>query len=138
LFILSFWNQRKAARIFLYAAIAIVAVYSGHRYVDFIRSEPTENICPMLSLIKPEIAQTVWVHPCSVAQVESLPEPLPATHVLLETKRKMLQPEGRVWILWTNISDDYGHQRLEEMRLRALSWQIIHEGPGRGLALAEF
>jgi hypothetical protein len=137
-FILSFWGARKMASGFLYAAIAIVVVYSGHGYLDFVRAEPRENIRPMLSSIRPEIAQTVWVHPCSVAQVESLPEPLPVAQVLIETKRKAQEPEGRVWILWTNLSDDYCQQRLDELRSRALTWQVVHEGPGRGLALADF
>jgi hypothetical protein len=138
LFILGSYSERKSAMIFLYSAIGIVSVYSGHRYIDFIRSEPRENIRPMLSLMKPEIANTVLVHPCSVAQVESLPEPLPVERVVFESKREPPLPGGRAWILWTNLSDDYCREWLNDARSRALSWQVIHEGPGRGLALAEF
>jgi hypothetical protein len=138
LFILSCYKARKAAMIFLYCAIGIVIVYSGQRYIDFIQSEPRENIRPMLSLIKPEIANTVLVHPCSVAQVESLPEPLPVERVVFESRREPPPPGGRAWILWTNLSDDYCREWLNDARARALSWQVIHEGPGRGLALAEF
>jgi hypothetical protein len=138
LFILSFWGKRKAALIFLCAAIGIVIVYSTHRYIDFIRTEPSENIRPMLLLIKPELANTILVHPCSVAQVESLPDPLPVERVLLQTKRQLPQPGERAWILWTNLSDDYCREWLDVARSSALSWQVIHEGPGRGLALAEF
>ena len=37
-----------------------------------------------------------------------------------------------------NITDEYCHEWLNEARSRALSWQVVHQGPGRGLALAEF
>ena len=138
LFILSCCSKRKTAMVFLYVAIGIVVVYSGHRYIDHVRSEPRENIRPMLSLIKPEIANTLLVHPCSVAQVESLPDALPVERVVLGRKGESPPSVGRAWILWTNMSDDYCREWLKEARSRALSWQVIHEGPGRGLALAEF
>lgn len=138
LFILSFWSKRKAALIFLCAAIGIVIVYSAHRYIDFIRTEPNENIRPMLSLIRPELANTILVHPCSAAQVESLPGGLPVERVVLQTKRQLPPTGEKAWILWTNMSDDYCREWLDVARSRALSWQVIHEGPGRGLALAEF
>lgn len=137
LFVLGF-GLRRVVAMFLYAGIAIVIVYSGHRYIDFIRSEPPENIRPMLSLIRPDVANTVYVHPCSVAQVESLPEPLPVEHIELAGKRQLPVDGEKTWVLWTNISDDYCHEWLNEARSRALSWQIIHVGPGRGLALAEY
>jgi hypothetical protein len=92
----------------------------------------------MLPLIKPEIANTVWVHPCSVAQVKSLPEPLPVEEVLLNTRRNLPGPGQRVWVLWTHMSEGDCKERLEEIRSRALSWQVVHEGFSRGLALAEF
>ena len=138
LLVLGLTARRRPAAIFLYAAIAIVIVYSGHRYIDFIRSEPPENIRPMLPLIKAEAADTLYVHPCSVAQVESLPEPLPIGHIELAGKRQLPTHGEKTWILWTNISDNYCHEWLNEARSRAHSWQIIHEGPGRGLALAEY
>jgi hypothetical protein len=138
LFILTFWNRNKAAQVFLYAAVAITAVYSVHRYLDFMRTEPRENIRPMLSLMKPELAPTVLVHPCSAAQVKSLPDPLPFQQVVFENRDQLPQSIGRVWILWTNLSDDYCDRWLEHARSRALSWRVVHEGPGRGLALAEF
>jgi hypothetical protein len=138
LFILSSWSARKAALIFLYAAVGIVVVYSTHRYLDFIRTEPIENIRPMLPLINRELADTILVHPCSVAQVESLPEPLPVARVVLDTKRQAPHPGQKAWVLWTNLSDDHCRQWMDVARSSALSWQVIHEGPGRGLALAEF
>lgn len=138
LFILTVRAGRKAALFFLYAAAAVVTVYSVHRYVDFIRSGPVENIRPMLSLIKPDLANAVWVHPCSVAQVESLPEALPVERVVLQTRRQLPPPGEKAWILWTNLSDDYCREWLDEARSRALSWELVHQGPGRGLALAQF
>ena len=138
LFILSSWSGRRAALIFLYGAMGIVIVYSTHRYLDFVRTEPIENIRPMLSLINRELANTILVHPCSVAQVESLPEPLPVEHVVLDTKRQAPRPGQKAWVLWTNMSDDHCRQWTDVARARALSWQVIHEGPGRGLALAQF
>ena len=138
LFIVIYWRRRLSAMIFLFAALGIVIVYSAHRYVDFIRTEPTENIRPMLSLIKPELANTIFVHPCSVAQVESLPDRLPVERVELDTKRQAPKPGEKAWILWTDMSDVYCVRWLEVTRASASSWQVIHEGPGRGLALAEF
>lgn len=138
LLLLSLSARRKALIGVLYAVIAIVAVYSGHRYLDFISREPEENIRPMVSLIKPELANTLYVHPCSVAQVESLPERLPVERIELAGKRQLPAQGEKTWILWTNISDDYCHEWLNDARSRAKSWQIIHEGPGRGLALAEY
>jgi hypothetical protein len=138
LFLLTVWARRKAALIFLCGAIAIVTVYSVHRYVDNIRTEPRENIRPMLPLLKAEIANTAWVNPCSVAQVESLPDRLPVERVVLQTRRQQPPPGEKTWILWTNMSDDYCRDWLDACRSRALRWQVIHEGPGRGLALAEF
>ena len=132
------FGVRRVVAMLLYTGIAIVIVYSGHRYVDFVRSEPPENIRPMLSLINPEVANTIYVHPCSVAQVESLPDPLPVEHIELAGKRQLPESGEKTWILWTNITDEYCHQWLNEARSRALSWQVVHQGPGRGLALAEF
>lgn len=138
LFILSVRPSRKVSLVFLYCGIAIISVYSAHRYVRFITAEPIENIRPMLPLMKPELANTVWVNPCSIAQVESLPEPLPVAHVSLRGWQQSPLPGEKVWIVWTNMSDDRCREWLDDARSRAVSWQIIHEGPGRGLALAQF
>jgi hypothetical protein len=138
LLVIKRWGGRFGARVLLCIALTVVTVYSVHRYIDFMRSEPPDNIRVMLPLIKPEIANTVWVHPCSVAQVKSLPEPLPVEEVLLNTKRNLPEPGQRVWVLWTHMSEGDCKERLEEIRSRALSWQVVHEGFSRGLALAEF
>jgi hypothetical protein len=138
LFVLTFWGRRKSALFLLNLSIGIVLLYSVHRYVVFVQEGPYENIRPMLSLIRPEVSDTVWVHPCSVAQVKSLPYPLPVEHVLLNTRKQLPQPGKRVWILWTHMSDFHCRERFDEVRARALSWQTVHEGLSRGLALAEF
>ena len=137
-FVLGFWTKRKSVLLVLYLSIAIVAFYSVHRYVRFIQEEPAENLRPMLPLIKPEVANTVWVHRCSEAQVESLPEALPVGKVLLNTRGNLPEPGQTIWVLWTNMSDTYCQEQLNEVRSHAVSWQIVHEGPGRGLALARF
>ncbi|HSE37305.1 MAG TPA: hypothetical protein VLG74_08390, partial [Blastocatellia bacterium] len=138
LLVMKRWGGRFAARVLLGIALTVVTAYSLHRYIDFIMSESPDNIRVMLPLIKPEIANTVWVHPCSVAQVKSLPEPLPVEEILLNTKRNLPEPGQRVWVLWTHMSEGDCKERLEEIRSRALSWQVVHEGFSRGLALAEF
>ncbi|MCI0490005.1 MAG: hypothetical protein L0229_25720 [Blastocatellia bacterium] len=138
LFILTFWNRYKIARTFLYLCIVVVTMYPAHRYVKFIQDEPRENLRPMLSLIKSETANTVWVHPCSVAQVKSLPEPLPVQEVLFNTRKHLPPPGRKVWILWSHLGDGHCREELERVRSQALNWQLVHEGPGRGLALADF
>jgi hypothetical protein len=130
--------SRKPLVMFLYIAIAVVTVYSVHRYVSFIRTEPIENLRPILPLIKPEIANTVWVNPCSLEQVQSLPQSLPVDRVLRRAEDQLPQAGDRVWILWTNLSEDRCREWLDETRQHAVSWQVIQEGPGSGLALAQF
>jgi hypothetical protein len=138
LFILTLSNRRKLGLLFLYACTGIVTLYSTHRYITFVREGSPENIRPMVSLIKPEIAETLWVHPCSVVQVQTWPEPLPVENVLFGKKQELPQPGQRIWVLWTHLGDDYCRESLEKLRSQALSWQVIDEGPGRGLVLAEY
>jgi hypothetical protein len=85
-----------------------------------------------------DVADTLVVHPCSVAQVESLPDPLPVKNIVLSGRRQLPDKGEKAWVLWTNLSDDYCHEWLDEVRGRAISWQVVQEGPGRGLALAQF
>ena len=148
LFVLSFWKRRKAARGLIILFICVTLIYSVRTYARYLRSESAENLRPMLSLIKPEVANTVWVHPCSAAQVRALPEPLPVDHILFgkEAAGRGLtgadveapQPGQKAWILWSHMSGEACLKPLEQIRMRARSWQVIHEGPDRGLALAEF
>lgn len=138
LLVLDRWGGRRLTQIFLYACIAVVSLYSAHKYVRFVREEPPENLRVLLPMIKPELANTIWVEPCAEGQVRSLPDPLPVANVILETKSRDPRPGERVWIIWAGLSEDRCRKRLEEVRAKALSWQVVHEGPGRGLALAQF
>jgi hypothetical protein len=133
LFILTFWSRRKAPLIFLYLFLAILMFHSIRDYARFVRAEAPENIRPMLSLIKPEIANSLWVHSCSVAQVKSLPDALPVEQITGRPSKG-----DKVWVLWTHLGADNCRRELEQIRNQARSWQVIHEGPDRGLALAEF
>lgn len=135
---LSFSKGQRVAKLLLYLFIAVVMVHSIRSYAGFIRSEPSENLRPVLKLIDPNLSNTLWVHPCSVAQVRSLPDPLPVEEVLIGTDRKRSLQGKRVWILWSHLGDQPCRNQLQQVREQARSWEIIHEGPGRGLALAEF
>jgi hypothetical protein len=138
LYILTFWNLRKFGQLFLFSSIAVVVVYSTHRYIGFLKEKPPENLRPILSLINPSSSQTVWVHPCSQGQVKSLPDPLPVQEVITKTKNRLPEPGQKVWILWTHLSDGLCKDSLQELRSNAKSWQVVHESVGRGLALAEY
>lgn len=138
LLIVSLWGSRKLASAFLCACIGIVGLYSAHRYIRFAQVEPRENLRLLLPMIMPELANTIWVEPCAEGQVRSLPDSLPVANVILKTRDQDPPPGERVWIVWAGLSDDYCRKRLDEIRSKATSWQTIHEGPGRGLALAQF
>jgi hypothetical protein len=75
---------------------------------------------------------------CSVAQVRSLPDPLPVSRVVLATRQTRPQQGEKTWVLWTHLGNDDCVRQLELIRSTARSWQLVNEGPGRGLALAEF
>jgi len=136
-FILTQWRARQTVMALLYIFLAVLAVYSAREYARFVRAEAPENIRPMLSQIKPDIAGTLWVSSCSVAQVRSLPDEIPVQNIVMGDKH--YPPRGeKVWILWTHLGANRCVDELDEVRSRARSWQVIHEGYGRGLALAEF
>jgi hypothetical protein len=134
LFALS-WNKRKVAAFALCLFAGVVLFHSGRAYYRVAVSEPAENLRPLLPAINTEIANTIWVHPCSAAQVRSLPDPLPGEVVFGSDK---LQPAGKTWVLWSHLGNENCVKSLEAVRLKARSWQMVSEGPGRGLALAEF
>jgi len=134
LFALS-WNTRKAATIALYLFAGVVLFHSGRAYYRVAVSEPAENLFPLVPAINTEITNTIWVHPCSASQVKSLPDPLPGEVVFGTDK---LQPAGKTWVLWTHLGNEKCVNSLEAIRSRARSWRLVSEGPGRGLALAEF
>jgi hypothetical protein len=137
LFVLSYWNTGKAVTVLLYAFVAVVMFHSGREYGRFVRSEAPENIRPLLPIIQSGIASTLWVHSCSVAQVRSLPNPLPVQEVVLGTQGHP-QRGAKILVLWTHLGAESCRKELDQLRGEAHSWQILHAGPDRGLALAEF
>lgn len=137
LWILGRAKQRAGtAAILLFSGIAIV--YGGRNYWRFVHAEPAENLRPVLSLIVRDTANTVWVHPCSVAQVRALPEPLPVGQVVFGSETETPKPGARVWILWSHMAEGNCVRQLERVRSQAKTWEIVHKGPDSGLALAEF
>jgi hypothetical protein len=129
------WNKRNAATIALYLFAGVALFHSGRAYYRVAVSEPAENLVPLVPAINTEITNTIWVHPCSASQVKSLPDPLPG-EVIFGTDK--LQPAGKTWVLWTHLGNEKCVSSLEAIRSRSRSWQVVSEGPGRGLALAEF
>jgi hypothetical protein len=123
---------------FLWLVVGVVWFHSVGAYARLLMTEPAEDLRPVLSLIKAEEADAVLVHPCSVAQVHSLPDPLPVTRVVLATERTRLQPGERTWVLWTHLGNEDCVKEFDQLRARSRSWQVVHEGTGCGLALAEF
>jgi hypothetical protein len=137
-FILARWNRNKIVIAVFYALALVVTFHSMRELVRFIRAEPEENLRPVIARINPETANTVWVHICSVAQVRSLPEPLPVEEVLFGAENKMPPSGKRVWVLWSHMGADFCNRNMEQLKQRAEYWEVVHTGPGRGLALAEF
>lgn len=135
LFFHSAWNRRKVASIVLYVFAVVVLFHSARAYYRVASSEQAENLNPLLPAIDSQVASRVWVHPCSAAQVKSLPGPLPGEVVF---GSDAVQPAGRTWVLWSHLGNEQCVKSLEVVRWRARSWQTVSEGPGRGLALAEF
>ena len=136
LFIHSSWNRIRITSVILYIFVGVVLLHSGRDYLRLALSEPAENLRPLLPAIRTEIAGTIWVHPCSIAQVRSLPDPLPGDIVFATDEPH--PPPGKTWVLWTHLGNESCVRSLEQVRSQALSWQLVSEGPGRGLALAEF
>jgi hypothetical protein len=129
-------QQAATAAIVVFSGVAIV--YGVRTWLRFVRAEPAENLRPVVSLISNDVANTVWVHPCSVAQARSLPEPLPVVTVVFGSETETPKPGERVWILWTHLGEGSCVRQLEQVRLRARTWKIVYNGPDSSLALAEF
>ena len=138
LFVLTRWGRNKAVGVVFYLLIGVVLFHSIRQLTRFARAEPEENLRPVIALINREAADTVWVHPCSVAQVRSLPESLPAGEVLLGTEKRVPPRGQRVWIIWSHLGEESCRVRLEQLEQQAAVWEVVHTGPGRGLVLAEF
>jgi hypothetical protein len=131
-------RRQRATMCFVWLCTAVVAFHSIRAYARLVSSEPAENLGPVLSLIKADEADAVLVHSCSVAQVRSLPDPLPVGRVVFGNSRTRPEPGKKTWVLWTHLGNEDCVKELDQLRSFARSWQIVHEGPGRGLALAEF
>ncbi len=127
----------KKGLIVVSAMAAIVFLHSGREYIRVLNSEPAENLNSVIPLIDPQIANKVVVSTCSVAQVRSLPEILPAQEVIFGFKAKQLKGE-RVWVLWSHLGADYCQEELEQFRSKALIWQVVKEKTDVGLVIAEF
>jgi hypothetical protein len=120
-----------------YIFIVVAVFHFGREYVRFLRSEPAEDLRPALEVVKPETADTLWVHPCSVVQVNALPQRLPVSRVLLGTEVQS-PPSGRCWVLWTHLGNEDCMRELERVRSLAVSWRVVQQGNEEGVAIAEF
>ncbi|HJQ70853.1 MAG TPA: hypothetical protein VKA70_17900 [Blastocatellia bacterium] len=138
LFVLARWDRNRAVAVASYVLIAVILFHSVRQLARFVRAEPEENLRPVIALIDRQAADTVWVHPCSVVQVRSLPDPLPAGEVLLGSEMRVPPSGRRVWIIWSHLGEESCRARLEQLQQQAGFWETVHTGPGRGLALAEF
>jgi hypothetical protein len=137
IFVSMVWSRRKVGLAALSVFVGVALFHFGREYVRFLRAEPAENLQPALSLLQREGADTLWVHPCSVVQVNALPHGVPVSEVLLGTEI-VSPPSGECWVLWTHLGNDDCRRELERVRSLAVTWQVVQQGPGRGLAIAEF
>ncbi len=131
-------RRQRTTLILVWLCVGVVGFYSVRAYGRLVTTEPAENLRPVLSLINPQEADAVLVLACSVAQVRSLPDPLPVSRIVLATRQTQPQQGEKTWVLWTHLGNDDCVKQLEQIRSRSRSWQVVDEGPGRGLALAEF
>ena len=83
LFVLTSWRTAKTTRFLAYGFTAIVLICAAGTYLKFNRAAQAEDLRTAISLINPEVANTIWVHPCSVAQVRALPGALSPARILL-------------------------------------------------------
>lgn len=135
--LLGLQKGKRVGLVMAWILAAVVARSTVRSYRHLAEAEPAENLRPVISLIKSNEADTVLVHNCSVAQVRSLPEPLPVSRVVVQTDTQP-KPGEKMWVVWTHLGADDCVKDLDRIRAQARSWQVVHEGPGRGLALAEF
>lgn len=120
---------------FLHGFLSLMAVATTLAFARFVISEPPENLRPMLATIRQTPVDTLWVHPCSVAQVQTLPEGLPVRNVLFGSEE--IPRHRRILILWTHPGGGCDRQ-LDALRMQSVFWKDLHTGRNRGLALAEF
>ena len=135
--LLTWLRRRVLVQMFVLAALASVSIYSVHRFVQFTRSAPPEDIRDILPLMKPQVADTVWVEHCSVVQVKALPMALPVSQVIYGSKKGLPPPGSKVWVLWSHMDEDCSSD-LSRVQSGALKWRQVYQGHDLGLALAEF
>lgn len=138
LLVLSFRGQRRAASFAFYVFICVTMLYSFREYIRLIKTEPAENLFPLISMIRPEISGKLWVHRCAAAQVTTMPGSLPVQTVLLGSNKAIPPPAEKVWVIWTHMGDLSCRSELDRVRHQARSWQTVYEDSDRGLALAEY
>ena len=103
LFLFGVRRWKKVAIPLMYGVAGIVILHACLGYVGFVRAGVPENIFPMVRLIDPGISNTLWVHPCSEAQVKSLPDPLPVQSVCLAEEERFPREakgfgfSGHIW-----------------------------------------
>jgi hypothetical protein len=142
LFVVNVWNNRYKSLRLLYGLTLILALCSVGAYARSVQAEAAEDITPMVPKINPDVADTLWVHPCSCAQVRALPSQIPVGTVLLGSQTRdplKLPPEGsKVWVMWTHMGDRFCRGRWARIRCAAKNWEVVYEGVDSGLALADF
>jgi hypothetical protein len=131
-------KQPRRIEALLYAFASVVSIYGVSSFVSRVEAGPAENISEMVAQIKPEVADSAWVHPCSCAQVGALPVQLPVRTIVLGTNQELPDPGTKTWIIWTHMGERTCRGRLARLRCLAKEWQVIEEGNERGLVLAQF
>jgi hypothetical protein len=130
--------KKRAATVAIFFACISAMAYGVRTYWRFVRAEPAENLRPAVALMTPASAKTVWVHPCSIAQVKSLPDRLPVDDIVFGSETQLPQAGERSWIIWSHLGEGSCVRQLDRVQSRAKSWEIIYKGPDSGLALAQF
>jgi hypothetical protein len=142
LFLIDGWNNRYKSLRLLYGLTALLALCCAVAYTRSIKADGAEDLNPMVPKINSELSDTLWVHPCSCAQVRAFPGKIPVGTVLLgnhTSKAPKVPPEGsRVWVMWTHMGDRFCRGRWSRIRCAAKRWEVVYEGAEGGLALADF
>src|SRR5262249_31360712 len=104
-------RPRAVVCVALTAIEVVFLIFGATRYIEFLRTKPEEDLTPIVSLIDPSIAKMAIVHPCSIAQIRSLPRPLPVNLVLTSADSGKVTPAPqhgeRYWVIWSHLGADY-------------------------------
>jgi hypothetical protein len=142
LFLVNAWRRRFQSVRLLYALTFLLMLSCINIFARAISAEAAEDLNPMIGMVRPELADVLWVHPCSCAQVRSLPAEIPVGAVVLgsQTSGRLDLPShpGKVWVIWSHMGDRFCRGRWARIRCAARSWELVYEGIDSGLALAEF